>query len=267
MSLGSSVVTSATGVALAVAFVLFVAGGAIGVWGVWQFSPTQQQLGNLGDFMAGTVGPLWSAASLLLLYAGYTAQRTQLELQRREIHEASLEQQRSRSEARFYELLRLHNAQIEYLDASQQSTKGEWLSIRGKRCLYSYYVRVRDGHKRAWDRWKGMIGQAPERIREILTEAERGHAGSIHGYYISVDSLLRALEKATLFEGTLGRDLSEVLVAQFANYELALLFFKFYSDARFANALTLARKHNLFRYFDEPSIWRDIESHDAKMAT
>ena len=268
MSKDSSLVVAPltlTGITLAAGVVLFAVGGVVGIWGLWQFSTTQ--LGDLGDFVGGTVGPLWSAASLLLLYAGYSAQRAQLDLQRREIHDASAEQQRSRIEGRFYELLRLLNAQIDNIDASRQSTKGEWLPLRGKRCIHGYYEGVRSEYKRASDHWKGMIGQDPQRFREILGQVERNHPGSIHGYYVSVDSLLKALDKATHVDATLGGDLSDVLVAQFANFELALLFLKFYSDARFANTLALARKHNLFRYFDEAAIWRDVESPDFKIAT
>lgn len=250
--------------ALVFACFLFGFGVVVALWALWQF--TSRDLANFATFVSGTVGPLWSAAALLLLYAGFNAQQSQLEIQRREIHETSVESQRTRIEGRFYELLRLHNDQVDKLDASGLSAKGEWVGMRGKRWLYAFCSKFRSRYSKEYDDWKGMVGQDPARFRAIFADVEAGYPGSLHGYYVSVDSLLRAVENASMFDETVGRDLADLLTAQFAGFELVILFFKFHSEARFSDTLALARKYRLFRYHDEKSMWSDLES-SARSAT
>ena len=78
--------------------------------------------GTFGDFFGGTLNPILSFLALMVLLRTFSMQREELDLQREELKETKIilkeqseTQKRQRFESTFFELLKVHNQELENL--------------------------------------------------------------------------------------------------------------------------------------------------------
>ncbi|WP_118839348.1 hypothetical protein [Salinibacter ruber] len=80
-------------------------------------------LADLGTFVGGTSGPLWSLAAFAALYLGFLAQRRDIELQREDMKLQEQTFERQHFEDNFFRLLEIYEEEIEKLRVN--TTDGE----------------------------------------------------------------------------------------------------------------------------------------------
>jgi hypothetical protein len=66
-------------------FVLIVGALLIAGWSIWEYNQPTFNLNELGDFLGGVVGPLFSLAGLIIIYVAFLGQKQQLLLQQQEL--------------------------------------------------------------------------------------------------------------------------------------------------------------------------------------
>ena len=130
-----------------IGLLLFIVGFLFFLWNDWNFSTTNKidstKFGELGDYIGGLVGSLWSLAGVIMFYVALTEQRkdiktnqdtlnTQVEALKQQIKEFELQRQEleetrkvfkeqnktqhyQRFDNTFFELLRTHNDIVESL--------------------------------------------------------------------------------------------------------------------------------------------------------
>jgi hypothetical protein len=111
---------------------LYLAGGlglaGLGVvaWGISRIGLGTSLLDELGAFSAGTTGPIWSLAGLVLIYVAFLAQRRQFILQEEALSLNRIELQDTRAELRGQkEQLQLQKIEMEKQNALAQRTAFE----------------------------------------------------------------------------------------------------------------------------------------------
>lgn len=77
-------------------------------WGLSNVTDAETHSG-LGDFFAGTVGPLWALAGVALVYVAFRGQQEQARVQEEQIQTAEQNARLQQFESAFFQLLNLHN--------------------------------------------------------------------------------------------------------------------------------------------------------------
>lgn len=122
-------------------------------------------LADLGTFVGGTSGPLWSLAAFAALYLGFLAQRRDIELQREDMKLQEQTFERQHFEDNFFRLLEIYEEEIEKLRVNttdgemneatekvERTIKSEALKLKASKYFDhdEYYLeqgKVRDGRE------------------------------------------------------------------------------------------------------------------------
>lgn len=210
---------------LLIAIALLLIGFVIGMSALRWFGRTPEQLSWLGGFLSGTVGPLWSVASLLLVYVAYLAQRQQLSLQEHEIRESSKVQERNRIETQYFQLLRRFQDVLDSLEHSV--TLGErdskiHLSYRGKRLLHNVLHTFRE---RAGDLLRDGKCEETEALRKALDAATEPSTADFSAPIAILGALLRLAKRIKRDDPLLADDLIDITFGQLSDSELQFVFY------------------------------------------
>lgn len=206
---------------LAAAAVIGITGLLIGLWGIHQFRPNE--LGHLGDFIGGTVGPLWSIAGLLLVYVAYLAQREQLKIQQDEIREAGEQVSRQRLETTFFNLLQMHHQLVAafstytkaYQPWSAPASGNPLVEKRARDCL-DVFLRRLGGEVRAD---KVDESSRVDRLARAYPIFYFKHEAPLGAYFGNIRAILEIIASAA------HEEYARVYRAQFSETELALLLY------------------------------------------
>jgi len=101
---------------------------------------TLNELSNLGQYLSGTTGPMWSLAGLLLVYAAFRAQQRQSAIQQREIEDAKARHAEERTESTFWEMVKMHHEIVDGVVMRNQ--ENEYFS--GRRCFADMYAKLKE---------------------------------------------------------------------------------------------------------------------------
>lgn len=116
--------------ATVLAFALGVLGVIIYSWAVLDIGKAGT-LSSLGDFIAGTVGPLWALAGVLLVYVAFLGQQQQALAQEQQILDTQRDARRQQFESAFFQLLNLHNEIVHGLRVEVERSRREWTARLG----------------------------------------------------------------------------------------------------------------------------------------
>lgn len=94
-------------------------------WYEWGFS---DKPGEIGDAIGGTLGPFVAIAAAILTFLAFWVQYKANEQQRRDLHI-------ERFENKFYELLRLHRANVDELNIADR--------VQGRRCFFQLFNELK----------------------------------------------------------------------------------------------------------------------------
>jgi hypothetical protein len=255
--------------ALMLAGVLLLAGIAIAVWSLFQFTSGKGDLDQLGSFLGGTVGPLWSAAGLVLVFVAYLAQRDQLalqqqdlraqsrqlEIQESEIRSAALEQLSRRAQEHFFQMLQAYRFAIESLDGSKwrsetmYSQKGTWIPVTGRRCIHAFRRSIQG----SWDHHKPDVDKksVSSPLEKTLQAARDGEIADHSAYASSMIALLDVVSLAGRMDIQLAQSFAAIVASQLSDDELVVLFYLGVVDQpRYFRLKVCAEEHSLFRHLD-----------------
>lgn len=107
---------------------------------------------ELGSFLSGSVGVLWSLAGLVWIYIAFLGQRQQLMAQYSEIEANRHEINRSRFESTLFQLMNRQNEIVSTLFISQEQIRDKSItSNRGRVAFKLFYTLLKDSLKGEFD--------------------------------------------------------------------------------------------------------------------
>lgn len=187
-------------------------GVAIAVTAIWLFSSAT----DYGDFVGGVAGSLWSFAALLAIIGG-------LNIQRAEIHRNEENARIDRFESHFFQLLSLHNALLNDVQAGKtESHDSHSHTVHGRAAIESILAQF----KRLLRDVASEANYANVSPKELITETygrlpERSQVGH---YFRNLYHIFRYVDDEKLPNEEAKRYTS-LIRAQLSSAELGLLFY------------------------------------------
>lgn len=218
-------------------------------------------LNELGDYLSGSTGVLWSLAALLFIYVAFLGQKQQLIYQQQELDETraeltgqrkALQQQsetlkKQRFESTFFGMLSLHNEIIDNL----LFPRGGGLEVKGRRYFrYAYDALVtRYNHEAEADltrvRQKRQEGPTPKQrlfFDRVHLGFQEEYGADLSHYFRNLYHVVRYVHVADLSAHD-RHGYVRIVRAQLSAHELVLLMY---------NSMVDGLGHPKFRYLIEP---------------
>jgi hypothetical protein len=216
--------TKTRSILVLIAVLLGVCGLAFAIHGLLVYGFCVDKLNLLGDYLGGTTGSFWGAASLIVVYLGFEAQRSQLVMQSEEIKETKISFEKQQFENTFFILLNLHSQTVRDIDLTSGT-----VPIRGKDCIRTIYQELKSiGNNSPGD-------SKQERIRNAFEEVSKSHSLDITTYVNSLRPIIRLLDSQPSNIEIEFYD--SILASQLSNYESAFLFYYQEVDRSFSGFL------------------------------
>lgn len=180
--------------------------------------------GQFGDYVGGTLSPVFSLLGLLALLLTIHLQNQELTNSAREMTRsvraleaqgAALHQQNF--ERTFFEMVRLHHDIVKALDLRDESGR---VTTAGRDCFSVFYERFKKRHSKANASFNGQ-GQR-KIVSEAYGEFYKATQHEIGHYFRNFHRILKFVDESEVDRK--GR-YTGVLRAQMSSYELALLFY------------------------------------------
>lgn len=208
--------------------------------------------GPYGDFVAGTLVPVLTFASFLMIVATLGMQKEQLELQRRELRSSIDEMKATRKEFEvqnktlsiqrfentFFNMVSLHNQIIESIHYGGQYQKD------GRKAITPIFTYFKQTYQRSL---RNNLFEGEEEINRIkiaykeffkYTEPELGH------YFRNLYRIIKFINQSTILEFEDKKTYVGIIKAQLSSYELVLLLYNGLSEYGI-EFLPLMRRYNL----------------------
>lgn len=239
-----------------------VAAIVVGVY-VWQFhielSQEHETWGQFGDYIGGTLNPLFAFTALLALLYTIVLQSRELRNSAEELKKSAeaLEKQnivlRKQSfEATFFALLRLYNEVVRELHITRQNSGSfDDLIVKheGRQCLKALYNSLIVDYLHSVDR-----GDSLSTRRDALNSAYRefyAECGHLVGHYFrTIYIIVKFVEKAEMADVD-KREYTNILRAQLSKYELGLLLYNCISDYGREKMLPLVVEYKLLKHIED----------------
>jgi hypothetical protein len=204
------------------AWVLFAAGCAAGIYGLFKFSWTDPaQLANLGSFLQGTTVGLWGLAGILLIYIAFLGQKLALFFQAEQLRLAKQELDRQESqlaaqnevtnrqnfESAFFQLLRLHH---EIVNAMEQG------KVKGRALFQEWHREMKSPFFAKFEETT-----SPEEAANLAYSLvyARNQSELAH-YFRNLYHIFKFIKRSPIGNK---KDYTSIVRAQLSAYELALL--------------------------------------------
>lgn len=235
----------------AIAAILASLGGLTGVWGVFQFVRSAEELGQLGSYLAGTTGTLWSAAALALIYVAFLGQerqsinqeeglrlnrldlqQTQEELrgQKEQLAAQSLTQRVQRFESTFFQMLNLHHQIVNHIDRAV--TRGGFTALvsgtpathevqrHGRDVFVDLYKTLVREYRHVKD--KGGEPSLDYVVGTIYEQLYQTNQSDLGHYFRNLYTLVKLVKAADIGDKA---TYTNIVRAQLSSHELLLLFY------------------------------------------
>ena len=227
-------------------------------------------LNLLGDFMAGTVGSIWSLAGLFFIYVAFLGQKQQLLNQQLEIMYSQLELKYTRRELSdqkaemvaqnetlrlqkfentFFQLLGLFNSIVNSLDISGIDTLQ--VTTSGRDCFEVFYKRLKVhlsniiyGEKNN----KGNVSGAT--IEQAISAYDRLYSkdkSDLSHYFRTIYHIIKFIDKSDIENK---KQYIAIARAQLSSYEQILIFYNCLHDNGNEKFKPLIEKYALFKNID-----------------
>lgn len=251
---------------LLVGFSVVAALGVVGMY-MWQFtfelSPRQDVWGQFGDYIGGTLNPLFSLTALLALL--YTIVLQSRELKHSTIQLAksaeALEKQnlvlrKQNFEATFFQLLRLYNDVVQELHITLDATDplmygGPRRKVKheDRQCLAALHDVLIAEHLSLvvrGDSTKPKVDALNDAYHEFYSKY--GHL--IGHYFRTIYNVVKIVERSEMSD-ELKRDYTNILRAQLSKYELGLLLYNCLSTYGRDKMFPLVKKYALLKHLED----------------
>ena len=176
---------------------------------------------SFGSFLSGTVGCMWSLASVLLFYRTLIMQKEQIVSDQKEMNSRIKQIQdqndqfaQERIENTFFNLLNYHHVIIDNIEFKNPSDPK--VSINGKECfkkLYYIFTANMDAQEK---------GNGKKKSIEIFGELLDKYQESIGSYFRNLYNIFKYIDNSCLKNK---KEYTNLIRAQLSTYELLLLYY------------------------------------------
>jgi hypothetical protein len=226
----------------------------------WRFhlglSIEQHVWGQFGDYVGGTLNPLFAFTALLaLLYTVKLQSRElrnsaeQLTKSAKALEKQNLVLRKQSFEATFFQLLRLYSDVVQELHITRERrSDGVKVKHEDKQCLRVLYRELSSPVTR---------GDSMQSRLEALNDAYRsfyGKYGHLIGHYFrTIYQVVKIVEMSEMSDEE-KRNYTNVLRAQLSKDELGLLFYNCLSDYGREKMLPLVMKYDLLKHLEDDAL-------------
>lgn len=216
---------------LAAAFT--AAGLGVLAWTILHISVAEKHSG-LGDFLAGTVGPLWALAGVGLVYVAFRGQQEQARIQEQQILSAERNARLQQFESAFFQLLNLHNEIVRGLRITISAEHGViWGSreVNGREVISTIYSVLQKAYNKEAERrgeQEGVNVHALDRdaenqfILDVYEPLHQRHQDELGHYFRNIYTITKYVVESGIDEP---QRYINILRAQLASDELLMLFY------------------------------------------
>lgn len=256
-------------ISLIAAVILALIGLVVAGWGITRFSKDAAGLSGLGDFLAGTVGPLWSVAGLLIVFVAFLAQRQQLEMQKEMIINTAKEVALQRLSSTFFELLRSHHTIVSNMviyrhgpllgNALSGMTHSTRFETRGRECLSAFLSELGADIRGQLKKY-GSDESSFQMLESTYSGFYKSNEASLAVYFGNLYSLLHVIRLIHPDERSI---YTSIVQACLSGTELALLFYHSYlAPQETVNSMPLRRVADELRFFERADLSRLLSPND-----
>lgn len=229
-----------------------------------------EHLGQMGEYIGGIVGSLWSLAGIILFYEAIRFQRTELIMQREELQyqRAEIMEQTnqyiiqnqtlvtSKLEGTYFQLITMHNDIVRGLTLDfDLHNKIEYAAkiVHGRYCFLNYYKYFKKVFNDNID-LTGVSADEPDDIKEILNESFKmfydEFQEDVGHYFRNLFNLALYIDKSKMNNKKFYYNLVRSLLS---NYELIMLFYYCLSEHG-QKMKNLTEKYSLFVQLPESEL-------------
>lgn len=261
---------------LILGLVLFILGLVLFIWKDYTVDTAKkinsEKIGQLGDFIGGVIGSIWSLAGVILFYVALTEQRIDIqtnqqtlntqvealnqqikefELQREELAETrkvlkeqSITQKYQRFENTFFQLLRTHNDIVESFDLRKKSSSIDVIAT-GRDCFEIFYKRLNGKIHKEYDK---PIKNTLERYVEFF----QGEQSDLGHYFRLLYHIIKFVHNSDITDKN---TYTTFVRAQLSSYEQIILFYNclsFYGNEKFK---PLIEEYSLLKNMDSQLLY------------
>lgn len=192
---------------------------------------------ELGDYIGGVSGSLWSFAGVLLVAVAFIYQQIQIEFQKLEIKEAREDSRKQYFENTFFNLLNLHHRILSNIDIASGGIK-----TTGSDCFISFYSNLRSAYNNT-----EVKEDEINRIKEATSEFNKDKGGDLSHYIANVKATIKFVDES--FFQTQSEEIDEtrieenkkvyydIINAQLSSHELVICLYFTILDNNFINLL------------------------------
>lgn len=250
-----------------VLFTIIVAVLAIGAYGVKFYGPLsteQETWGQFGDFVGGTMNPLFAFSGLMALLYTIVLQSRELKHSAEQLKKSAiaLEGQnelltKQSFEATYFQLLQLYGSVVRGLSVTvkvpqmQPDVRVSSRSIEDRECLKHLYERFVNSNLDKVARGDHNLSREQAINVEYLSFYSR--YGYVLGHYFrTLYNIVKFVDEASISEVEKKRYVN-LLRAQLSRYELALMLYNMLSEKGRTDLVRLVKKYNLLKHL-EPEV-------------
>ena len=228
----------------------------------------QSNIGDVGSYLQGTSGSVWTLAGFFILLVAFLVQAMQFTEQRKQFKLQSDSLNRQNFEASFFQMLNLHNQ----IALSMQIIEGEITKASGRDCFKKWYEDMRqfwfaglffegeDGNQQAVEKPKSGIESYEDFYYEVR-QAQLGH------YFRNLYHLFKFVNEAEALkhpdpktEYKTRRRYTSLVRATLSQYELALLFYNCASELGEEKFKPLLETYGLLKNFNTTDLLKPEKS-------
>ncbi len=180
--------------------------------------------GEFGDFVGGTLNPLYSLLALLALLLTIGLQNRELKNSAKELARSvrAMEEQakaikRQNFERTFFEMVHLHHEIVRALDLRDENGQ---VTTAGRDCFKVFYERFKEIHGKANAKHGG--GGQSSIIQHAWSAFFQKYQHEIGHYFRNFHRILKFVDESDLLDKA---NYTGILRAQMSTYELTLLFY------------------------------------------
>jgi Putative phage abortive infection protein len=210
------------------------------------------QLGPFGDFVAGTIVPILTFASFLMVVATLGMQREQLEMQSTELRNSIEEMKTTRKEFEeqnktmavqrfentFFQMVNLHNQIVSSMQINGQYPK------TGKNVFPFIFEFLKHSYNRKRERDLFTGTELIDWIRESYEEFFNSYENQLGHYFRNLYRIVKFIDEVKLLDYEEKKTYIGIIKAQLSSSELSLLLYNGLSDHG-TNFFPLIKKYNL----------------------
>lgn len=208
-------------------------------------SSNQSDWGTFGDYIGGTLNPIFGFFSLIALLITIAFQSRELHLSTQELRNSAIALRNQKAifkqqlfESTFFNLLKIYNDNVHELILSSSNIDKSKNEFHGRECfqvLFMYFVKT----------YYNAAGTTKDKLEEIhiaFTEFLHNNQSQVNHYFQTIYSILLYLDESNIENKSY---YCRILSSQFSSYELILLFYSCLSHYGEEYKLLLEKYHIL----------------------